>query len=110
MPLTPGARSVSLLATKATTATADTWAHEGSHWLGLFHTTESQGNAFDPLLDAPECHAVPNDTDGDKILQLQECVGLGADNEMFWTSVASIPHSHLTANQQLVLLRNPAVH
>ena len=22
---------------------ADTWVHEGSHWLGLFHTTESSG-------------------------------------------------------------------
>ena len=89
---------------------ADTWVHEGSHWLGLFHTTESSGTAFDPLPDTPECPASPNDTDGDHIMQPQECTALGAENEMFWTSVSSIPHSKLTANQQFVLLRNPAVH
>jgi len=89
---------------------ADTWVHEGSHWLGLFHTTESAGTAFDPLPDTPECHASPNDTDGDHIMQPQECTAYDAGNEMFWTSVAAIPHSSLSANQQFVLVRNPAVH
>ena len=89
---------------------ADTWVHEGSHWLGLFHTTESGGTAFDPLPDTPECHASSNDTDGDHIMQPAECVNLDAGNVMFWTSTASIPHSRLSANQQFVLLRNPAVH
>ena len=89
---------------------ADTWVHEGSHWLGLFHTTETAGTAFDPLPDTPECHAATRDTDGDHIMQPQECVGFGAENEMFWTSVPTIAHSGLSANQQFVLLRNPAVH
>jgi len=89
---------------------ADTWVHEGSHWLGLFHTTESAGTAFDSLPDTPECHASPNDTDSDRIMQPSECVNFDAGNEMFWTSTAAIPHSHLSANQQFVLLRNPAVH
>lgn len=89
---------------------ADTWAHEGSHWLGLFHTTESAGTAFDPLPDTAECHASTSDTDKDGVMQPQECVNFDANNLMFWTSVPSIPNSNLTANQQFVLLRNPAVH
>jgi len=89
---------------------ADTWAHEGGHWLGLFHPSESAGTAFDPLPDTPECAAAARDANADHLMQPQECVGFGADNEMFWTSVSSIAHSNLTANQQFVLLRNPAVH
>ena len=89
---------------------ADTWVHEGSHWLGLFHPTESAGTAFDPLPDTPECHASTRDTDHDGLVQPEECVGFGADNVMFWTSVPAIPNSNLTPNQQFVLLRNPAVH
>ena len=30
-------------------------AHEGGHWLGLYHTTESSGGAWDPLDDSPKC-------------------------------------------------------
>ena len=89
---------------------ADTWAHEGGHWLGLFHPTESGGTSFDPLPDTPECAQGSRDSNGDKIMQPAECVGFGADNEMFWTSTAQIAHSNLTANQAFVLLRNPAVH
>ncbi len=94
---------------------ADTWAHEGSHWLGLFHTTESAGTAFDPLPDTPQCDR-SHDANGDNIMQPGECttdgsgVTYGAENEMFWTSVNAIAHSKLTPNQSFVLLRNPAVH
>lgn len=31
-------------------------AHELGHYMGLFHTTESSGLSFDPLLDTHECH------------------------------------------------------
>jgi hypothetical protein len=89
---------------------ADTLAHEGGHWLGLFHPTESAGTAFDPIPDTPECAASAHDANNDHIMTPQECVGFGADNEMFWTSVSSIAHSKLTPNQQFVLLRSPAVH
>ncbi len=30
-------------------------AHETGHFLGLFHPTESTGDAFDPLVDTPTC-------------------------------------------------------
>lgn len=89
---------------------ADTWAHEGGHWLGLFHPTESAGTSFDPLPDTPECPRAPYDTNADGIMEPVECQMHGAENEMFWTSTASIPHASLSANQSFVMLRNPAVH
>jgi hypothetical protein len=30
-------------------------AHEGGHWMGLYHTSERYGNAFDPLEDTGRC-------------------------------------------------------
>jgi hypothetical protein len=30
-------------------------AHEGGHWLGLFHPTDSTGGVWDPLVDTPRC-------------------------------------------------------
>ena len=30
-------------------------AHEGGHWMGLYHTTESLGDSFDPLSDTGTC-------------------------------------------------------
>jgi hypothetical protein len=88
---------------------ADTWGHEGGHSLGLFHTSELGGTAFDPLPDTPEC-ARARDLNRDKIMQPGECRSFGAENLMFWTSTASIPNSDLSPNQSFVMLRNPAVH
>ena len=34
---------------------AGTIVHELGHYVGLFHTTESKGGAWDPLGDTPEC-------------------------------------------------------
>jgi hypothetical protein len=88
---------------------ADTWAHEGGHSLGLFHTTEHSGTAFDPLPDTPECPR-GRDVNQDKIVQPSECQGFGAENLMFWTGSAAIPSTKLSPNQGFVMLRNPAVH
>jgi hypothetical protein len=86
---------------------AHTWAHEGGHWLGLYHTTERGGTAFDPLPDTAECSR-QRDANGDRILDSTECQGFGADNMMFWTTSA-VPSFNITPNQSFVLLRNPAV-
>jgi hypothetical protein len=89
---------------------ANTIAHETGHWLGLFHTTELNGLAFDPLPDTPQCPQVPYDTDHDGIMQPQECASLDATNLMFWTDPLQGPlPTLLTPNQQFVILRNPVV-
>jgi hypothetical protein len=38
-------------------------AHETGHFLGLFHPTESTGDAFDPLVDTPACVCALCETD-----------------------------------------------
>ncbi|MBI5609717.1 MAG: hypothetical protein HY902_12665 [Deltaproteobacteria bacterium] len=81
-------------------------AHEGGHYMGLFHTSEQNGKSFDPLLDTPQCPST-NDGDGDGHLTSEECSGHGATNLMFW--LAGPDHSQLSADQRYVLLRNPTV-
>ena len=88
---------------------AQTIAHEGGHWLGLFHTTESAGTAFDPLADTPQCPKVPNDTDNNGLVDPVECAALDGPNLMFWTSASGPQPSLLTSNQKFVQLRNPTV-
>lgn len=82
-----------------------TLAHETGHWLGLFHTTEAGGTAFDPLPDTPACSLVPYDTDHDGIMLAQECVNLDGTNLMFWVD-ASFPQTLLTPDQGFVMVRN----
>ena len=84
-------------------------AHEAGHWLGLFHTTEASGTAFDPLPDTPQCPQVPYDTDHNFIMEPQECSTLDATNLMFWSDWPGQPQRLLTPNQQFVILRNPVV-
>jgi hypothetical protein len=91
------------------TGIAHTWAHEGGHWLGLFHTTEATGDAFDPLPDTPECARAQFDANADKTMQPSECLGQGADNLMFWAASTSISQSTVTANQSFVMLRSAVV-
>ena len=89
------------------TQLAQTMAHEGGHYLGLFHTTEAEGTAFDPLSDTPQCDN-GFDRNSDGIVDYQECTsGRGAENLMFWA--AGDDAETVTGNQGFVLLRNPAV-
>lgn len=90
-------------------------AHETGHYLGLYHTTERNGQALDPngvsgvdpLSDTPIC---PDSADasGNRILSADECgTAGGGDNLMFWS-----PHPQartLTPQQTLVLRKNPLV-
>ena len=85
---------------------ARTMAHEGGHWLGLWHTTEQNGEMHDPLSDTPECPP-SRDTNADKILTSKECQGAGAEYLMFWE--AGPTASTLSGNEGYVLQRNPVV-
>lgn len=78
-------------------------AHEGGHFLGLFHTTEKDGSQHDPLSDTPECNT---DTSGDGVYATNECEGTGAENLMFWTGA----NTGMSADQAWVIARSPATY
>lgn len=67
-------------------------AHEIGHYLGLFHTSESDGTTHDPIDDTPECPS-SSDTDGDGAVTGPECRGSGAEYLMFWTVDTGLVHS-----------------
>ncbi|MBF0171079.1 MAG: hypothetical protein HQK87_08335 [Nitrospinae bacterium] len=75
---------------------AETMAHELGHYLGLYHTTESDGGTFDPIGDTPECRS-GNPTAG-------RCPDGG--NLMFWAAGGSIEQATLTDNQRTVVRRS----
>ncbi|MDP2306272.1 MAG: hypothetical protein Q8P18_09625 [Pseudomonadota bacterium] len=79
-------------------------AHEGGHFLGLFHTTEKDGSESDPLGDTPECS---NDLDTNGTLSSSECEGTGAENLMWWAS--SDDSTDMSADQGWVVSRSAAV-
>lgn len=81
-------------------------AHEGAHFLGLFHTSEKDGGSHDPLSDTAECPASA-DTNGNGRVDQDECAGSGADNVMFWSPAEGT--TDLSGDQGWVLRRNPAV-
>ncbi len=95
-------------------ATAQAAAHELGHALGLFHTTEAFGDAYDPITDTPPCPLLC-DTDGDGVLLSSECgrndslafpCRGAADNLMFWTAGGL---RQLSAGQRRVLRRHPVL-
>jgi hypothetical protein len=77
-----------------------TLAHEIAHYLGLFHTSESNGVVLDPLDDTPECRVERGLGTGG--LGVAACEGFGADNLMFWAKTTG---TVLTPQQQSVLQR-----
>jgi hypothetical protein len=99
-------------------------AHEGGHALGLYHTVESLGDAFDPLSDTPQCPCatcIPDagvtqtcGTDPTKSYQLspKACTASpscgSGDNLMFWELGAGSTGT-LTAQQTQVMRGNPVV-
>lgn len=88
------------------TELASTIAHEGGHFLGLFHTSEATGTAHDPLADTPQCSS-SSDKNFDGYVTPEECGGKGSDNLMFWA--AAVGAEKLLSDQGFVLLRNPSV-
>ncbi|MCB9785427.1 MAG: hypothetical protein H6744_01925 [Deltaproteobacteria bacterium] len=81
-----------------------TMAHELGHQLGLYHTSESNGQQHDPIADTPEC---TEDTNQNGKVEPWECQGSGAGNLMFWAATTG---GTLTAEQLDVIHRNPALH
>ncbi len=76
-------------------------AHEGGHFLGLFHTNEKDGTRADPLKDTPTCA----DGNADGLLNSAECGGKGAENVMWWTLTEGTASA--TADQSFVVRSNP---
>jgi hypothetical protein len=105
--LARGGVAVALSVLERTETLATAMAHEGGHYLGLFHTSERTGRSFDPLLDTPEC-PISNDADADMKIDSRECAGKGADNLMFWQASGNAQRQ-LTNDQRFVLLRNPVL-
>ena len=63
--------------------TAHAMVHELMHQIGLFHTSEQNGEMFDPISDTPQC---ANDFNGDGLVDFGECIGKGNTNVMFKNS------------------------
>lgn len=85
-----------------------TMAHEGGHYLGLYHTTESGGTLFDPISDTPECSRAVYDTNGDGIVSSRECKEVDGPNLMFW-SAASYAQETISDGQAEVWKGHPLV-
>jgi hypothetical protein len=99
-------------------------AHETGHFLGLFHTSESGGDYFDPLNDTPKCPCTACASASDKpncgktgssapIVSAMQCVvppGCAAgDNLMFWQLDRNVSTGWLSLQQASVMRLNPLV-
>lgn len=80
--------------------------HEAGHHLGLYHTTEGDGEFFDLIEDTPECHADERDSNDDGFVDLFECDGLDADNFMFYDGDGTV----MTAGQAWMIRRHPLLY
>lgn len=81
----------------------DTIAHEVGHQLGLFHTSEASGDAFDPLPDTPECPVDRFGDDGE--VYAEDCPD--GENFMFWTA-GDLPQTQMSPWQARVLRSSTA--
>jgi hypothetical protein len=79
------------------------------HQLGLFHTSESEGDSFDVLSDTVQCTVETYDADGDGEVSAEECADADGTNFMFWTS-GDVTQDQMSAEQAFVLTHSPVAH
>ena len=102
-------------------------AHEGGHWMGLYHTTEAPGDYFDPLSDTATCSCTVCTTGSRKnacrsasnpnptiptYVQASDCNSStqlscgGATDLMFWLLDENVSTGTLSSQQGNVMRRN----
>ena len=106
-------------------------AHEGGHWLGLYHTTEATGDSFDTLDDTPSCKCELCTTSASdrancygsnpkvtantvKLMGAELCAQAttacgGSDDLMFWLFDPGFAKGKLSPEQAQTMKLNPAV-
>ena len=103
-------------------------AHEAGHFLGLFHTTESDGRDFDPISDTLKCPCLTCAASTDQsfcvtgptkdhpiFLKATQCSAAkaacaGGSNLMFWQLEAPISAGVISPQQAAVMALSPVVH
>ena len=88
-------------------AHAATFIHEGSHLMGLPHTTEQDGQLFDLFAETPECPLEEFDENGDGLVDQFECAALDGPNFMFWTDDGLTNDFVMSEDQAWYLRRHP---
>lgn len=86
-----------------------TMAHELGHQLGLYHSTEAEGETFDVITDTPECDAATHDVDNDGYVIAEECVDADGANFMFWTA-GDLVQEDISPLQAAMLDASPPAH
>ena len=82
-----------------------TIVHEGSHFMGLTHTTEADGSSFDLFDDTPECPSNKYDLDASGEVEEYECIEADSSNYMFWQDSGNID-SYTISDQQAWVIRS----
>jgi hypothetical protein len=103
------------------TSIASTVVHEGSHFMGLSHTTEEDGTTFDDFADTADCDIATFDGrenfdypgEVDELISATECgVEGAADNYMFFEDSPDdtrdvLTQTAMTPDQAWALRRHP---
>ncbi len=91
-------------------------SHEIGHWLGLYHTTESNGAAFDPISDTDRCPCSPcggsSCGSSNAFVLASQCRASsscgGGSNLMFWL-LDDFSTGEVSIDQGMIAQLNPAV-